>query len=61
MLADNYYQVVKIAEAEERKLDREGRMEEFNELFKKIQDLGAMEEISMEELKSWTGPVLFNM
>ena len=56
-LADNYGQVVKIAEAEERKLDREGRMNEFNELFQKLQDLGALEEISDKELMEWSGPV----
>ena len=26
-------------------------------LFVKLQDLGAMEEISAQELRSWTGPV----
>ena len=48
---------MKIAEAEERKLDREGRMNEFNELFQKLQDLGALEEISDKELMEWSGPV----
>ena len=56
-LADNFYQVVKIAEAEERKLEREGKLQEFNELFDKLLDLGALEEISAQELRSWTGPV----
>ena len=56
-LADNYGQVVRIAESEERKLDREGRMAEFNELFQKLQDLGALEEISDKELMEWSGPV----
>ena len=55
-LADNFYQVVKIAEAEEKKLEREGKLQEFNELFDKLQDLGAVEEISAQELRSWTGP-----
>ena len=45
-LADNFYQVVKIAEAEETKLEREGKLQEFIELFDKLQDLGAIEEIS---------------
>ena len=31
-------------------------MEEFNELFRKLQDLGAVEEISEHELRSWKGP-----
>ena len=56
-LADNYYQVVKIAEVEERRLEKEGRMNEFNELFSKLQELGAVEEISDHELKTWGGPV----
>ena len=56
-LADNYGQVVRIAEAEERKLEREGRMQEFNELFQKLVELGAIEEISKKELKEWSGPV----
>ena len=56
-LADNYTQVVRIAESEERKLEKEGRMQEFNELFEKLQVLGAMEEISDQEMKSWSGPV----
>ena len=49
--------MVKIAESEERKLEREGRMGDFNELFQKLQDLGAVEEISEQELRSWKGPV----
>ena len=32
-LSDNYNQVKKIAEAEERKLEKEGRVNEFNQLF----------------------------
>ena len=56
-LADNYNQVVRIAEAEERRLEKEGRMAEFNELIIKLQELGAMEEISKHELASWVGPV----
>ena len=56
-LADNYHQVVKIAESEERKLAKEGRMQEFNTLFMKLQDLGALEEISEQELRSWKGAV----
>ena len=56
-LADNYAQVVGIAESEERRLERDGKMQEFNELFEKLQVLGAMEEISDHELKSWSGPV----
>ena len=56
-LSDNYRQVVRIAESEERKLEKEGRMEEFNELFQKLQDLGAIEEITDSEMLAWKGPV----
>ena len=56
-LADNYGQVVNIAETEEKRLIRDGKLQEFNDLFRKIQDLGALDEISEAELKSWTGPV----
>ena len=56
-LSDNYNQVVRIAESEERKLEKEGRMKDFNELFQKLQDLGAVEEISDSEMRSWTGAV----
>ena len=56
-LSDNYRQVVRIAESEERKLEKEGRMDEFNELFQKLQDLGAIEEITDSEILAWKGPV----
>ena len=56
-LADNYNQVVRIAESEERKLDKEDRMGQFNDLFNKLQDLGALEEIPDHEIKAWSGPV----
>ena len=56
-LADNYGQVVNIAETEEKRLIRDGKLQEFNDLFRKLQELGALEEISETELKSWTGPV----
>ena len=40
-------------------MEREGRMNEFNELFQKLQDLGALEEISAKELQEWSGPVQY--
>ena len=55
-LSDNLNQVKRIAEAEERKLEREGRVDQFNNLFQKLQDLGALEEITESEMKAWTGP-----
>ena len=56
-LSDNYNQVIRIAEWEERKLEKEGSLDKFNELFQKLQDLEAVEEISDHELKSWSGAV----
>ena len=56
-LSDNYRQVVRIAEWEEKKLEQEGCVDKFNELFQKLQDLGAVEEISDYELKTWSGAV----
>ena len=38
-LSDNYNQVRRIAESEERKLEKEGRVQEFNQLFQKLLDL----------------------
>ena len=56
-LSDNYKQVIRIAEWEESKLEKEGCMDKFNELFQRLQDLEAIEEISDHELKSWSGAV----
>ena len=52
----NFNQVKRIAEAEERKLEKEGREERFSELFQKLQYLRALEEISESEIRAWTGP-----
>ena len=54
-LSDNYNQVRRIAESEERKLEKEGRVQEFNQLFQKLLDLKALEEISESEVQAWTG------
>ena len=51
------YFFITIAESEERKLDKEGRMGQFNDLFDKLQDLGALEEIPDHEVRAWSGPV----
>ena len=56
-LADNFHQVVKIAEVEERRLLKEGRLGEFNELFLELPKLGRVVEICNFELRSWSGPV----
>ena len=56
-LSNNYRQVVKIAESEERKLAKEGLTEEANKLFNKMIDVGAVSEMSQAELDMWDGPV----
>ena len=56
-LSDNIGQVIKIAEAEERKLIKEGLVEEFNEKFEEFIELGTLREISQMEMDQWTGPV----
>ena len=57
ILANNICQVIKIAEREEKKLQKEGLTEAFNKEFNKMIDLGALEELNKEEMLSWKGPV----
>ena len=56
-LSDNIGQVIRIAEAEEKKLIRDGLVEEFNEKFEEFIELGTMREISQMEMDQWTRPV----
>ena len=56
ILPNNKSQVIKIAEREERKLEKEGRLEEFNQEFDKMIEFGALKEISKEDLDMWEGP-----
>ena len=56
-LSNNIGQVIRIAEAEERKLIRDGLVEEFNKKFEEFIELGMMREISQMEMDQWTGPV----
>ena len=55
-LPDNYRQVVRIAESEEKKLARENLTEEANKLFDKMIDVGAITELSQAEMDMWDGP-----
>jgi hypothetical protein len=59
-LSNNYRQVVKIAESEEKKLAKEGLTEEANRLFDKMIDVGAVGELTQAEQDLWDGPVHYN-
>ena len=57
ILSNNVRQAVKIAEREERKLNKEHLMDEFNEEFEKMISHGALVELSPDRMESWAGPV----
>ena len=56
-LTNNYRQVVKIAESEEKKLFKENLTETANKLFDKMIDVGAVTELTEAEMRMWNGPV----
>ena len=56
-LSNNIGQVIRIAESEEKKLVRDGLVEEFNMKFKEMIELGTIREISQHEMDIWKGPV----
>ena len=57
ILKNNYKRVLRIAESTERKLRKFGKTEEANELFIKLLEIGAIEEVTSAELTLWKGPV----
>ena len=57
VLSKNFGQVVKIAEREERKLERDGLLECFNHEFEKMINLGALVGLSNEDMEFWKGAV----
>ena len=57
ILTNNVHQAIKIAEREEKKLEKEGLTEAFNEEFNKMIKLGALGELTEEEMITWKGPV----
>ena len=59
-LSNNYGQVVRIAESEEKKLAKENLTEVANKLFDKIIDVGAIGELTKAEMDMWEGPVHYN-
>ena len=56
-LSNNFGQVLRIAESEEKKLAKENLIEEANKLFDKMVDVGAITELTQAELDMWQGPV----
>ena len=57
VLGNNYRRVLRMMETLERRLDKLGEVEAANEVFNKMVENGALEEISANELKLWSGPV----
>ena len=56
-LSNNPGQAIKIAESEERKLKKEGLMDQFNDVVRDTLKLGYIEELEQSEMDAWTGPV----
>ncbi len=56
-LRDNYQQVYKYTLAQEKRLAKQGRTEEFNTEFYKTVERGVFKEITKEEMTAWDGPV----
>jgi hypothetical protein len=56
-LKDNYQQVKTYTERMEKRLIKQGRVEEFNSQFKDTVERGVFRELSEEELKEWKGPL----
>ena len=54
---NNVYQVIRMGEKQEDKLDRDGCMDEFNGKFQEMLTLGSVEEVSQVEMDGWSGPV----
>ncbi len=56
-LKDNYGQVFKYTLAQEKRLAKQGRTEEFNAEIHKTVERGVFREITKEEMAAWDGPV----
>jgi hypothetical protein len=56
-LRDNYQQVYKYTLAQEKRLAKQGRTEEFNTEFYKTVERGMFKEVTKEEMTAWDGPV----
>ncbi len=55
-LKDNYQQVKTYTERMEKRLSKQGRVEEFNSQFRDTVERGVFRELSEEELREWKGP-----
>ncbi len=56
-LKDNYQQVKTYTERMEKRLIKQGRVEEFNSQFRDTIERGVFRELSEEELREWKGPL----
>jgi hypothetical protein len=56
-LKDNYQQVKAYTERMEKRLIKQGRVEEFNSQFRDTVERGVFRELSEEELREWKGPL----
>ena len=57
VLKNNYKRVLHMMEHLERRLSKLGQTQAANEVFQKMVDIGALEEMSSTELKMWSGPI----
>ena len=57
VLTDNRGQVTKMAESLEKKLKRDGSMEEYNDCLQEMLDRGCMRELTDKEMDDWGGVV----
>jgi hypothetical protein len=57
ILADNYRQVNGFTEGLERKLEKKGRVYEFNKQFYKTVEGGVFGELTKKDIEDWDGPV----
>ena len=60
-MSDNYRQVLRIAESEERKLAKENLTDTANKQFDKMIEVGAVTELSKAEVDMWDGPVHYSV
>jgi hypothetical protein len=57
VLGDNYRQVKKFMEGLEQKLEKKGRVDEFNQQFYQTVERGVFRELTKEEIEDWDGPM----
>ena len=57
MLTDNWRQVIKMGEVLEKRLKRDGTMDEYNSCFQEFLDRGCMRKLTNQEMAQWDGVV----